>query len=241
MIQTTTTAKCSGDRCTCARAQKLSSGQYRYRISDESLDCDGERILISAWTKLGSYPLHVDHGGDRVGTARVFIREGALIADIEISDPAVRARVDAGELGKASVGFRRLEAERTQSGTIVTTRAELREVSILDAGCNASAHREKSVSVHDVVSGAVRDALRVSPARPTITKSDAVALVKREMRRGFEAAAIEELCSQSGALDGEGLAQKIASSPAVATASSAVLAAAVAAADVAADAVASRL
>jgi hypothetical protein len=143
---------CSAERCTCGHAEKL-DGKYRYKISTESLDCEGERILISSWVKLGKFPLLLNHVGNEVGqpidlskaigTAQVFIREGELVADIDITDPKVKARVEAGELRSASVGYRRLEAEKTTSGTIVTTKAELREVSLVEQGCNYDAARIK--------------------------------------------------------------------------------------------------
>lgn len=134
--------KC-GSKCGSPSVEKL-SGRYRYKISDASLDCESERILISAWNKLGKFPVHVNHDRSReVGNAQVFIRDGSLVADVEVTADDVRARVDSGELAMASVGFSRQEFTKTDDGKIVTTKAELEEVSLVELGCNPAAHREK--------------------------------------------------------------------------------------------------
>lgn len=119
-------------------------GKYRYKVSTESSDCEKERILISAWTKLGKFPLHVNHDKSKlVGSANVFIREGELLADVEVTDEPTKARVESGELSMASVGFDRLEFAETKDGQIITTKADLREISLVPQGCNFDANRIK--------------------------------------------------------------------------------------------------
>lgn len=132
-----------GCKCGSPSVEKL-GGRYRYKISDASLDCEDERILITAWSKLGKFPVHVNHDRSReVGNAQVFIRDGSLVADVEVTADDVRVRVDSGELSMASVGFSRQEFTKTDDGKIITTKAELEEVSLVDLGCNFAAHREK--------------------------------------------------------------------------------------------------
>ncbi len=133
-------------KCSCPKVEKIGS-RYRYKISTESLDCEKERILISAWKALGTFPVHVNHDtAKQVGTTNVFIREGELIADVEVTDEETRGRVDRGELPMASVGFTRLKSEKTLSGELITTSAELREVSLVPEGCNYDAVREKRMA-----------------------------------------------------------------------------------------------
>lgn len=123
---------------------------YRFRASDSSVDCEGEVILLSSWNaieKLHSVPAYVNHDKTKkVGTAKPFIRDGELIVDFDLTDEETKARVDSGALVKCSAGFDRVESEKTASGLLVTTKATLREVSLVPEGCNYNAVRINKMS-----------------------------------------------------------------------------------------------
>ncbi|MGH9320445.1 MAG: hypothetical protein ACRD3V_11260 [Vicinamibacteria bacterium] len=183
--------------CSSSSSRKLDDGSYLYRVSDESRDCERERILLSAWDPfLDSYPVHVLHVPPVVGRARVYLEGSALMARITLDDDAARAAVEDGELWSASVGFRRLDSMTTTSGEIVTTRARLSEVSLVPAGCNFSARREKA---------------RVIPPR-RIPVSAVPELVRKQARETLHVGAIAMLCSETGAIDEDGLRMRMKTS-----------------------------
>lgn len=184
---------CTTTKCECSKpVTKLAGpGSFRFVVSTASKDCENEKILVSAWTKLGKFPVHVDHDRSRqVGEANVFIRGDSLVADVKVSDPSVVARVDSGELGMASVGFARLESHKLADGGTITTRAELHEISLVAAGCNFGANRIKSTAAitRADLERAIRDGMRSglgTPAPSPMLRKDALeravsAALKRE-------------------------------------------------------------
>ena len=123
---------------------KRFGGKYRYRVSTERVDCENEKILVTAWKKLGKFPVFINHDkSEQVGEANVFLRDGVLVADVNVTNAAAKARVESGELSMASVGFKRVNFEM-KGATMVTTEADLHEISLVPEGCNFDAHREKA-------------------------------------------------------------------------------------------------
>ena len=155
---------------------KKTGDSYSFVMSDETIDRDGEVIKVGGWDLKNYKKNNVLMWGHRhdipaIGTVgRVVKRDGKLIAEnVKFASPGVydladtvRGLVDDGVLKATSVGYIAKEREfpsdddkgKKKKPRVITTKAELYELSIVNVGANANALRElKSLEEKAVENG----------------------------------------------------------------------------------------
>jgi hypothetical protein len=113
----------------------LGEGRYRFKLSDDSVDRDGDTINPRGW-QLEAYQRNPvvlwahKHDVPAIGRCPYIAIEGnALVGDIQFSPPGcygfadeIRGLVQAGHVHSSSVEFRPLRATKNATGTTTTSR-----------------------------------------------------------------------------------------------------------------------
>jgi len=145
--------------------KKNNDNTYTFIGSDETIDRDGEVIKVDGW-QLANYKKNPvimyahDHWSPPVGKSlRTYKEDGKLKFKVQFASEGVypladtvRGLVDDGILKGVSVGYRAIAREypsdeengktKKEKPRVVTTKAELYELSIVNVGANPAALRE---------------------------------------------------------------------------------------------------
>jgi len=145
--------------------EKNKDDTYTFVGSDETVDRDGEVIKVDGW-QLANYKKNPvimyahDHWSPPVGKSlRTYKEDGKLKFKVQFASEGVypladtiRGLVDDGILKGVSVGYRAISREypsdeengktKKEKPRVVTTKAELYELSIVNVGANPAALRE---------------------------------------------------------------------------------------------------
>jgi len=221
------------EKCECGRDPrviKLAHGVFKFILSTADTDCEGDRIDPRGW-KLERFRknpvvlLAHDMSQPIARARKVAVENGALVAEVVFPKPGadeladtIRGRVDAGLITAASVGFRMLEwKERSDGGRDISS-AELIETSLVSIPCNRSTVRIASMKssvptqLEAVIAKTVADAMR--PSKPKLLSvSEASAMIEKQFRKQFRAAAVKEIMSEAGCLDEDGIVIRVRRDP----------------------------
>jgi hypothetical protein len=138
----------------------LAPRQFRFTISSDSVDRDGDRIFLDSWD-LSTYKTNpivlAFHDAKSLPVGRsvdIGVARGTLQATVEFPPPGlydfadtVHGLVDSGFLRAASVGFISRESTRNDYGGHDITKASLCEWSIVGVGSNPDALVQRAAPV----------------------------------------------------------------------------------------------